>query len=121
MDFAIEYRTIGININQAPPPSIKKDSEKMQGISKEFLKKEFVSEGNEEDVDTEIRNAIDYIFELRIGSAVVYALSKRKIWKFEDQEKAWSNESLSIVADQWQDDLDKARKILSKALRKLSA
>ena len=41
MNFEIEYRTIGINISSTPPPSIKKDSEKMQGVSKEFLEKEF--------------------------------------------------------------------------------
>ena len=41
MNFEIEYRTIGININQTPSPSIKKDSEKMKGVSKEFLEKEF--------------------------------------------------------------------------------
>tara|TARA_Y100000589_G_C27083611_1_gene600735 strand:+ start:485 stop:835 length:351 start_codon:yes stop_codon:yes gene_type:complete len=41
MTFEIEYRTIGININQVPAPSIKKDSEKIQGVSKEFLEKEF--------------------------------------------------------------------------------
>ena len=41
MNFEIEYKTIGINIDQKPSPSIKKDSEKMKGVSKEFLEKEF--------------------------------------------------------------------------------
>ena len=37
----IEYRTIGININLTPPPNVKKDAEKIQGVSKEFMEKEF--------------------------------------------------------------------------------
>ena len=41
MSNVIEYRTIGININQTPPPNIKKDVEKIQGVSKEFMEKEF--------------------------------------------------------------------------------
>ena len=41
MSLAIEYRTIGININTTPNPDIKKDIQKMDGVSKEFLEKEF--------------------------------------------------------------------------------
>ena len=41
MSFAIEYRTIGININTTPTPDVKKDIKKMDGVSKEFLEKEF--------------------------------------------------------------------------------
>ena len=37
----IEYRTIGININLTPPPNVKKDAEKIKGVSKEFMEKEF--------------------------------------------------------------------------------
>ena len=41
MSFAIEYRTIGININTTSTPDVKKDIKKMDGVSKEFLEKEF--------------------------------------------------------------------------------
>jgi len=41
MNYAIEYRTIGININLTPPPDVKKDAEKIKGVSKEFMEKEF--------------------------------------------------------------------------------
>ena len=43
MNGAIEYRTIGININLTPPPNVKKDIEKIKGVSKEFMEKEFPS------------------------------------------------------------------------------
>ena len=41
MSSVIEYRTIGININLTTPPNVKKDAEKIQGVSKEFMEKEF--------------------------------------------------------------------------------
>ena len=41
MSSVFEYRTIGININLTPPPDVKKDAEKIQGVSKEFMEKEF--------------------------------------------------------------------------------
>ena len=41
MSNVIEYRTIGININLTPPPNVKKDAEKIQGVSREFMEKEF--------------------------------------------------------------------------------
>tara|TARA_B100000941_G_C28087277_1_gene341764 strand:+ start:171 stop:521 length:351 start_codon:yes stop_codon:yes gene_type:complete len=41
MSSVIEFRTIGININLTPPPNVKKDAEKIQGVSKEFMEKEF--------------------------------------------------------------------------------
>ena len=41
MSNTIEYRTIGININLTPPPNVKNDVERIQGVSKEFMEKEF--------------------------------------------------------------------------------
>ena len=41
MSNVIEYRTIGININLTSPPNVKKDAEKIEGVSKEFMEKEF--------------------------------------------------------------------------------
>ncbi len=41
MSNVIEYRTIGININLTTPPNVNKDVEKIQGVSKEFMEKEF--------------------------------------------------------------------------------
>ena len=41
MSCVIEYRTIGININLTPAADVNKDAEKIQGVSKEFMQKEF--------------------------------------------------------------------------------
>ena len=41
MSIVFEYRTIGININLTPPPNVKNDVERIQGVSKEFMEKEF--------------------------------------------------------------------------------
>ena len=41
MSSVFEYRAIGININLSPPPDVKKDAEKIKGVSKEFMEKEF--------------------------------------------------------------------------------
>ena len=39
MSSVFEYRTIGINVNLTPPPNVKKDAEKIQGVSKESMEK----------------------------------------------------------------------------------
>ena len=83
----------------------------------------YSSDYHEEEVDDEVALTVEDIFKLKIGSAVVFALSKKgnNDWEFEDQENAWSEESLSIVADFWQDDLKDARNRLSRAFKRLSA
>ncbi len=93
-------------------------------MMKILLKKEFVSQGSsEEEVDDEISLAVEDNFKLKLGSAVVFALSKKgnDDWSFEDQEDAWSEESLSIVADFWQDDLKEVRARLNRSFKRLSA
>lgn len=93
-------------------------------MMKTLLKKEFLSQStSEEEVDDEVALTVEDIFKLKIGSAVVFVLSKKgnNDWEFEDQENAWSEESLSIVADFWQDDLKDARNRLSRAFKRLSA
>ena len=37
----LEYRVIGLNINQTPPPKVNESDAKSIGVSKEFLKNEF--------------------------------------------------------------------------------
>ena len=92
-------------------------------MMKVLLKKEFASKADEEQVDNELTIVMEDIFKLKIGTAVVFALSKKEKehWKYEDAELAWSEESLSIVSDFWQDDLPEARLRLNKIFKRLSA
>ena len=92
-------------------------------MMKVLLKKEFASKAEEEQVDNELTVVMEDIFKLKIGTAVVFALSKKEKehWKYEDAELAWSEESLSIVSDFWQDDLPEARLRLNKIFKRLSA
>ena len=39
--FILEFRVIGLNINQTPPPKVKESDAKSIGVSKEFLENEF--------------------------------------------------------------------------------
>ena len=88
MTFAIEYRTIGININQAAPPSIKKDSEKMQGISKEFLEKEFPKyyQNKNTNIALQCQNLIniygkrgwEHYFQGQIGNLILFYFKRKK-------------------------------------------
>lgn len=96
------------------------DSIKMMRIS---LKKQFASRGTEEEIDNEIEKVLDDSFQIKIGSAVVFALAKkdRTDWDYDEAEKAWSTETLSIISDFWQDDLVLAKDKLNKIFKKLSA
>tara|TARA_B100000963_G_C22283045_1_gene517972 strand:+ start:86 stop:436 length:351 start_codon:yes stop_codon:yes gene_type:complete len=114
MDFAIEYRTIGININQAPPPSIKKDSEKMQGISKEFLKKEFPKyyQNKNTNIALQCQNLIniygkrgwEHYFQGQIGNLILFYFRRKRdfdLKKF-NYELSASEESLIQSLDESQ-------------------
>tara|TARA_Y100001978_G_C23664845_1_gene420668 strand:+ start:650 stop:1000 length:351 start_codon:yes stop_codon:yes gene_type:complete len=87
MDFAIEYRTIGININQTPPPSVKKDSEKIQGVSKEFLEKEFPQyyKNKNTNIALQCQNLIniygkkgwEHYFQGQIGNLILFYFKRK--------------------------------------------
>ncbi len=57
---------------------------------------------------------------LRVGKAVVYALSKRLVedWTDEDVDKATTPESLSMAADDYRQSMNKARKRIKDELKK---
>ena len=97
--------------------------EPMQLMNK-LLTKEFASKStNQEDLDEAVLAVLENIFKLKMGTAVVFALSKKNKegWDYEEAEDSWSPETLSIVADFWQDDLPDARTQLNKMFKRLSA
>tara|TARA_Y100000589_G_scaffold176152_1_gene167095 strand:+ start:773 stop:1123 length:351 start_codon:yes stop_codon:yes gene_type:complete len=87
MNFEIEYRTIGININSTPPPSIKKDSEKMQGVSKEFLEKEFPKYYKKQNTNIALqcqnliniygRRGWEHYFQGQIGNLILFYFKRK--------------------------------------------
>ena len=97
--------------------------EPMQLMNK-LLTKEFASKStNQEELDEAVLAVLENIFKLKMGTAVVFALSKKNKegWDYEEAEDSWSPETLSIVADFWQDDLPDARAQLNKMFKRLSA
>ena len=82
MSIAVEYRTIGININITTPPSIKKDTEKMKGVSKEFLEKEFPNyyQNKNTNIALQCQNLIniygkkgwEHYFQGQIGNLILF-------------------------------------------------
>jgi|TARA_B100001964_G_C14209224_1_gene589645 hypothetical protein len=92
-------------------------------LTERLLKKEYSGAGPEEEVDNQVRRISEEMFQLRIGKAIVYSLAKRNKlhWTPEEVEKAFSTETLSIVADGWLDDITDARRKMSSVFKKLSA
>ena len=94
MNFEIEYRTIGINISPSTPTSIKKDSERMQGVSKEFLEKEFPNyyKNQNTNIALQCQNLIniygkrgwEHYFQGQIGNLILFYF-KRKA-NFEEEK-----------------------------------
>ena len=82
MSTAIEYRTIGININTAPIPDVKKDIQKMDGVSKEFLEKEFPNyyQNKSTNIALQCQNLIniygkrgwEHYFQGQIGNLILF-------------------------------------------------
>ena len=82
MSTAIEYRTIGININTAPIPDVKKDIQKMDGVSKEFLEKEFPNyyQNKNTNIALQCQNLIniygkrgwEHYFQGQIGNLILF-------------------------------------------------
>ena len=72
MSNVIEYRTIGININLTPPPNVKKDAEKIQGVSKEFMEKEFPDyyQNKSTNIALQCQNLINIYGKREVGSII---------------------------------------------------
>tara|TARA_B100001027_G_scaffold150632_1_gene105649 strand:- start:58 stop:408 length:351 start_codon:yes stop_codon:yes gene_type:complete len=96
MTSLIEYRTIGININLTPPPNIKNDVEKIQGISKEFMEKEFPDYYQNKNINIALQcqNLIniygkrgwEHYFQGQIGNLILFYF-KRNTDSFVDENK----------------------------------
>ena len=88
MSNVIEYRTIGININLTPPPHVKKDAEKIQGVSKEFMEKEFPNyyQNKSTNIALQCQNLIniygkrgwEHYFQGQIGNLILFYFKRDK-------------------------------------------
>ena len=96
MTSLIEYRTIGININLTPPPNVKNDVEKIQGVSKEFMEKEFPDyyQNKSTNIALQCQNLIniygkrgwEHYFQGQIGNLILFYF-KRNSNSFVDENK----------------------------------
>ena len=94
MSIIFEYRTIGININLTPPPNVKNDAEKIQGVSKEFMEKEFPDyyQNKSTNIALQCQNLIniygkrgwEHYFQGQIGNLILFYF-KRDIESVENQ------------------------------------
>ena len=94
MSNVIEYRTIGININLTPPPNVKKDAEKIQGVSKEFMEKEFPDyyQNKNTNIALQCQNLIniygkrgwEHYFQGQIGNLIIFYF-KRNVESVKNQ------------------------------------
>ena len=94
MSIVFEYRTIGININLTPPPNVKNDVEKIQGVSKEFMEKEFPDyyQNKSTNIALQCQNLIniygkrgwEHYFQGQIGNLILFYF-KRDIESVENQ------------------------------------
>ena len=94
MSNVIEYRTIGININLTPPPNVIKDAEKIRGVSKEFMEKEFPDyyQNKSTNIALQCQNLIniygkrgwEHYFQGQIGNLILFYF-KRDIESVENQ------------------------------------
>tara|TARA_B100000530_G_scaffold274379_1_gene187220 strand:- start:93 stop:524 length:432 start_codon:yes stop_codon:yes gene_type:complete len=94
MSSVIEYRTIGININSTPPPDVKKDAEKIQGVSKEFMEKEFPDyyQNKSSNIALQCQNLIniygkrgwEHYFQGQIGNLILFYF-KRNVESVKNQ------------------------------------
>ena len=88
MSIVIEYRTIGINKNLTPPPNVKKDAEKIQGVSKEFMEKEFpvYYQNKSSNIALQCQNLIniygkkgwEHYFQGQIGNLILFYFKRNK-------------------------------------------
>ena len=88
MSSVFEYRTIGINVNLTPPPNVKKDAEKIQGVSKEFMEKEFPDyyQNKSSNIALQCQNLIniygkkgwEHYFQGQIGNLILFYFKRNK-------------------------------------------
>ena len=96
MSNVIEYRTIGININLTPPVNVKKDAEKIMGVSKEFMEKEFPDyyKNKNTNIALQCQNLIniygkrgwEHYFQGQIGNLILFYF-KRNVDSFTNEKK----------------------------------
>ena len=81
MNFAIDYRTVGVNISSTQPASVKKDASRIEGATKEFLEKEFPSYyQNKNNIALQCQNLIniygkkgwEHYFQGQIGNLILF-------------------------------------------------
>ena len=96
MNNVIEYRTIGININLTPPVNVKKDAEKIKGVSKEFMEKEFPDyyKNKNTNIALQCQNLIniygkrgwEHYFQGQIGNLILFYF-KRNVDSLTNEKK----------------------------------
>ena len=107
MNIEIEYRTIGININSSPAPNVKKDSEKIEGVSKEFLEKEFPNyyKNKNTNLALQCQNLIniygkrgwDHYFQGQIGNLILFYFKRNKNFNYKDLDSKLSPYEESLI------------------------
>ena len=115
MSIAIEYRTIGININTAPIPDIKKDIQKMDGVSKEFLEKEFPNyyQNKNTNIALQCQNLIniygkrgwEHYFQGQIGNLILFYFKRNT-----DSDKSQVNSILTPLEESLIQSLDESQR-----------
>lgn len=115
MSLAIEYRTIGININTTPNPDVKKDIQKMDGVSKEFLEKEFPNyyQNKNTNIALQCQNLIniygkkgwEHYFQGQIGNLILFYF-KRNV----DSDRSRINYKLSSYEESLIQSLDESQR-----------
>ena len=115
MSHAIEYRTIGININTTPNPDVKKDIQKMDGVSKEFLEKEFPNyyQNKNTNIALQCQNLIniygkkgwEHYFQGQIGNLILFYF-KRNV----DSDRSKINYKLSSYEESLIQSLDESQR-----------
>ena len=115
MSLAIEYRTIGININTTPNPDVKKDIQKMNGVSKEFLEKEFPNyyQNKNTNIALQCQNLIniygkkgwEHYFQGQIGNLILFYF-KRDV----DSDRSKINYKLSSQEESLIQSLDESQR-----------
>ena len=115
MSSVIEYRTIGININLTPPPNVKKDAEKIQGVSQEFMEKEFPDyyQNKSSNIALQCQNLIniygkkgwEHYFQGQIGNLILFYFKRNA-----DSDKSKLKYKLSSYEESLIQSLDESQK-----------
>ncbi len=119
MDSSWEYRLVGINIKSSPKPNIYEAEEKLPGLSKEFIQKEFseyYKNGKNDNIALQCQNLIniygkrgwDHYFQGQIGNLIVFYF-KRQV-NIKDLESAKLNVKLTPVEESLIQSLDPSQR-----------